>query len=70
MRYVHDVLALAGGAVLGDEVGDGAAGAVDLGGFEVAVGVLVLGVDDQEGAVCGASGGAGDADKVAEGGSL
>ena len=54
-------------AVFGQQIGDGAAGGGDVVGFEGAVGVFVLGVDDDEGGVGGGGGGGGDADELAEG---
>ena len=48
---MDDVLAVAAGAVLGEEVRDGLPGLVDFGGLEEPRGVFVLGVDDDEGGV-------------------
>lgn len=48
---MDDVLAIARGAVLIQEIGNGLTGLVDVCGCEEACGVFVLGVDDNEGGV-------------------
>ena len=58
---VHDVLGLAGGAVLLQQAGDGLARAGDVLGHQLADRVLVLRVDDDQGAVAGRGGGGGGA---------
>lgn len=67
VHHMDDVLAVAAGAVLGEEVRDGLPGLVDFGGLEEPRGVFVLGIDDDEGGVLDGGRGGGDADDLAEG---